>query len=150
MNISIKSFFSTSNQATAISIALLILRVVAGLAFMHHGWGKIQNPMAWMGPDAQVPAFLQLLAAVSEFGGGAAWILGFLTRLASLGISFTMIVAVLTHAVVLKHPFVNMTMAPGPSYELASVYLAISIVLITIGAGNFSLDKLLFKDTLTT
>lgn len=142
----IKSFFSTSNQSTAISTGLLVLRVVAGLAFIYHGWGKIQNPMAWMGPEAQVPGFLQLLAAVAEFGGGIAWILGLLTRLASLGLIFTMIVAVLTHAVMLKHPFVNMTMTPGPSYELAAVYLAISIVLITTGAGKFSLDKLFFKD----
>lgn len=145
----IKSFFSPSNQSTAISAGLLILRVVAGLAFIYHGWGKIQNPMAWMGPDAPVPGFLQLLAAVSEFGGGIAWILGLLTRLASIGMMFTMIVAVLMHAVMLKDPFVNMTMAPAPSYELAAVYLAISILLITIGAGKFSLDKVFFKDTLS-
>ncbi len=145
----VKCFFSTSNQSTAISAGLLILRVVAGLAFIYHGWGKIQNPMAWMGPDAPVPGFLQLLAAVAEFGGGAAWILGLLTRLASLGIMFTMVVAVLTHAVMLKDPFVNMTMAPGSSYEPAAIYLAVSILFLTIGAGKFSLDRLFFKDTLS-
>ncbi len=34
---------------------LLILRLVVGLAFNFHGYGKIQNPFGWMGPNAGVP-----------------------------------------------------------------------------------------------
>ena len=63
-------------------VVLLLIRLVMGYAFILHGWGKIQNPMGWMGPDATVPGVLQLLAAVSEFGGGIALIIGLLTRLA--------------------------------------------------------------------
>ena len=69
------------------SVGLLVLRLVMGAAFMHHGWGKIQNPMGWMGPEATMPAILQALAAISEFGGGLALIAGLLTRLGSLGIT---------------------------------------------------------------
>jgi len=61
------------------SAALLFLRLIAGTAFMFHGWGKIQHPLNWMGPEAPVPGVLQFLAAFSEFGGGLAWILGLLT-----------------------------------------------------------------------
>src|SRR5687768_2479580 len=76
-----------------LDLALLLLRLCAGLAFMFHGWGKITNPFGWMGPDAPVPSVLLGLAALSEFGGGLAWVLGLLTPLASAGIFFTMAVA---------------------------------------------------------
>src|ERR1044071_3379761 len=64
------------------AIGLLLIRLVVGSAFMLHGWGKIQHPFSWMGPESPVPGFFQLLAAISEFGGGLAWILGLLTPLA--------------------------------------------------------------------
>ena len=128
-----------------LSTGLLILRVIAGLAFMFHGYGKIQHPFNWMGPDASVPGILQALAAVSEFGGGLAWILGVLTPLASFGMACTMVVAVWLHAFKLNDPFV----AKGPgggSYELASVYLSLSILFLLAGPGRFSLDRLLFGE----
>jgi putative oxidoreductase len=128
-----------------VSTGLLLLRLVVGLAFMFHGYGKIQSPFGWMGPDAKIPGFFQMLAAVSEFGGGLAWMLGALTPLASFGIACTMAVAIYTHAVVMGDPFV----AGGPgkgSYEPASVYLCIAILLLLAGPGRFSLDRLLFGE----
>ena len=140
----VKRFFLVPSRKQSESTALLLLRLVAGAAFMIHGWGKIQTPFGWMGPSAPVPGFFQFLAALSEFGGGLAWILGLLTPLASLGIAFTMAVAVSTHAFVLKDPFVNPT--GGSSYELASVYFTVAILLILIGPGKFSLDSKLFGE----
>jgi putative oxidoreductase len=100
------------------SVGLLALRLVMGAAFILHGWPKIQNPVAWMGPDAPVPAILQAAAALAEFGGGMALIVGLLSRLASLGIATNMIVALgMVH---LPHgdPFVG---KPGKtSYEPAA------------------------------
>ncbi len=121
--------------------ALLLIRLVAGLAFVCHGWGKIQNPFGWMGPDAFAPGLFQSLAALSEFGGGLAWILGLLTPIASLGIGCTMAVAVCMHAFLRGDPFVS---AGGASYELAAVYLCLSILLIAAGPGRFSLDANIF------
>ncbi len=97
-----------------------------------------------MGPQSPVPGFFQLLAAISEFGGGIAWILGLLTPLAALGIGCTMTVAVSMHSMVLKDPFVNL--AGGPSFELASAYLCIAILLLVMGPGRFSLDSKLFGE----
>jgi len=137
-----KRFFTVPVHSTKEDVALLVLRVVAGIAFMMHGWGKIQHPTNWMGPDSPVPGVLQLLAAVSEFGGGLAWILGLLVPLASLGILFTMLVAAFTHAVVLKDPFVNLK--GGGSYEIASIYLCVALLLILMGPGQFSADRKIF------
>ncbi len=119
--------------------ALLLMRLVAGLAFVFHGWGKIQNPFGWMGPDAFAPGLFQGLAALSEFGGGIAWMIGLLTPLASIGIGCTMAVAVGTHLLG-GDPFVGR----GGSYELAAVYLCLSILFIASGPGRFSLDANFF------
>ncbi|WP_435019124.1 DoxX family protein [Tundrisphaera sp. TA3] len=124
------------------AVGLLALRLVAGSAMMFHGWGKIQNPMGWMGPDAKVPGILQFLAAFSEFGGGLAWILGLLTPIAAFGILCTMAVATFMVHIPAGHPFVG---KPGePSYEPALGYLAIALALMLVGPGRLSLDYILF------
>jgi len=115
---------------------------VAGVAMMMHGWGKIQNPFNWMGPMSSTPGILQALAAISEFGGGAAWVLGLLTPLFSFGIACTMAVAAYTHAITRGDPFV--AKMGGPSYELASLFFCIAIVLLFMGPGRLSVDRALF------
>lgn len=127
------------------SAGLLALRLVGGLAFMHHGYGKIQNPFGWMGPDSAIPGFFQGLAALSEFGGGLAWILGLLTPLASFGLACTMTVAVYFHAAVLHDPFASQGPGQG-AYEPAAVYLCVSLLLILAGPGRFSLDRAAFGE----
>ncbi len=125
------------------SVGLLLLRFVMGVAFMLHGWGKIWNPLHWMGPDAPIPAALQLLAAVAEFGGGIGLTVGGLTRLASLGIATVMGVALSVVHWPMGHPFVG---APGgPSYELPAVYLACALLFLILGPGRISVDALLFR-----
>jgi putative oxidoreductase len=138
----IKKFFSVREHSGSAGTALLATRVVAGLAFMMHGWPKTQNPFTWMGPDGFAPAALQALAALSEFGGGLAWLLGLLTPLAALGIASTMAVAFSTHTFVRGDPFVSMT--GGPTSELAAVYFCIALLLLAMGPGRFSLDRKLF------
>ncbi|MDY7093446.1 MAG: DoxX family protein [Acidobacteriota bacterium] len=138
----LKRFFVAPAHSTFTDVALLLLRFVAGLAFMFHGWDKIRQPFSWMGPDAAIPGIFQALAALAEFGGGLFWILGALTALASFGIACTMVVAVYFHAVIKGDPFVS---TGGGSYELALVYLVIAILFIATGPGRFSVDNKLFK-----
>ena len=123
-----------------VAVGVLLLRVVAGAGMMFHGWGKIQQPFRWLGADSGIPGWLQALAALSEFGGGAAWILGLLTPLASFGILCTMVKAVHLHAVVLKQPFVG----KDGSYELALLYLVVAVVLLLTGPGRLSFDAMIF------
>ncbi|HSO23067.1 MAG TPA: DoxX family protein [Chondromyces sp.] len=138
----IRRMFTVREHRMPVDGALLLLRLVAGLAFMFHGWGKIQNPFGWMGPDGFAPGFLQGLAALSEFGGGLAWMIGLAMPLASLGIAATMAVAATYHAALRGDPFV--AMGGGPSFELAAVYLCLALLLLATGPGRFSLDRLLF------
>ncbi|MEM7480829.1 MAG: DoxX family protein [Acidobacteriota bacterium] len=136
-----KKLFAVRAHSVKGDFGLFLLRIVAGLAFMFHGWPKIRNPFGWMGPDADMPGFLQALAAVAEFGGGLAWILGLLMPLASFGIACTMAVATHLHAIRLGDPFVNPS---GGSYELAAVYLAMAIMFLLMGPGRYSADRKLF------
>jgi putative oxidoreductase len=142
----LKRFLQPVPQSTLASVALFLIRVVAGAAFAFHGWGKIQTPFGWNPPESpiSIPVYFQFLAAISEFGGGIGWILGLLTPIASLGIGCTMAVAVYFHSMVLKDPFVNMT--GGSSYELALVFLAIALVIFVLGPGKLSLDKKIFGE----
>jgi len=127
------------NSAHRGSIAVLLLRLVAGVALMFHGWGKIQNPFHWMDKaPAHPPGFLQALAALSEFGGGLGLILGLLTPLCAIGILCTMAVAVYTH-VSRGDPFV--ARGPGGSYELAVLFLTIALALLFTGPGRYSIDQ---------
>lgn len=121
------------------ALALLALRVVAGPAFILHGWPKIQSAFSWMGEG--MPPWLQALAAFSEFGGGIAILIGLLTQLAALGIACVMLFAIFRVHIPMGDPFVGQG---GSSWELAAVYLAIMIALVLRGPGSVSLDALLF------
>jgi len=71
--LSVQTALWISGHSTMASIVLLLLRLVAGSAFILHGWQKVQNPVGWMGPESSIPGFFQFLAAISEFGGGIGW-----------------------------------------------------------------------------
>ena len=125
-------------------IGLLFVRLVLGTAFILHGWPKTENPLHWMDkmPNAP-PAFLQLMAVVAEVGGGALLIVGLLTPIATFLLTCDMIAAMaLVH---LPHGDPFIPAGNGPSYEKALVYLAVSVAVMLIGPGRFSLDGMLFK-----
>lgn len=139
-----KNFLYRSFVGGVAAWGLLLLRLVVGAALMLHGWGKIQNPFGWMGPDAPVPGVLQSLAALSEFGGGLALILGLLTPVAAFGIACTMATAILMVHVAGGDPFVNPPGRRGGSYELALTFFAVAVLTMLAGPGVLSLDYLLF------
>jgi putative oxidoreductase len=125
---------------------MLLLRVVAGAAFIMHGWSKTMQDgkftmFSWMGEQAGMPGFMQALAVAAELLGGAAWILGLLTPVASVGIIIVMLTAITTVHLPAGDPFVSMK---GHSYELALVYFAIGAVLLVVGPGIISVDGILF------
>ncbi len=124
------------------SFGLLALRLVAGTAMALHGWPKIQNMTAWMGPGARVPGVLQAAAAIAKCRGGTCWAAGFLTPVASLLILATMGVAIHRH-IGKGDPFVSMG---GPSWELAAIYASIAVTLLVLGPGMHSVDQAVFNN----
>jgi putative oxidoreductase len=137
----IKELFTVPEHSPSGDVALLVVRVLPGLAFMAHGWPKIQNPFGWQGANAFAPPIFQALAAVSEFGGGLAWTLGLLTPAACLGILSTMCVAFYHHTFRKGDPLIA---NGGASSELSRAYFSIALVLLAVGPGKFSIDRKLF------
>ena len=125
------------------AVGLLVVRLVAGIAMMLHGWPKVQHLTSWMPKEAPIPGPLQAAAALSEFLGGLAWALGLLTPIASFFLACTMAFAVFAVHVGQGHPFV--ASKPGaPSAEAAAGYLAIAVLLMLAGPGRLSIDAGLF------
>lgn len=125
------------------AVGLLFLRLTMGTAMVLHSLTKITKPFAWMDrpgqPPSPVPDILQALAALSEFGGGMALILGLLTPIAAFGIMCTMFVAAFSH-IQRGDPFVGRE----GSWESAGLYFVLSLMVILTGPGILSLDALLF------
>lgn len=124
------------------SVSLFLLRLIVGIALMFHGWGKIKDPTGWMGPEAPVHDVLEAAAAVAEFGGGVALILGLFTRPFALLVACTMATAAYMGHISKGDPFVN---PGGSSWELAAVYFVCALVFLLSGPGCLSLDALLFR-----
>jgi putative oxidoreductase len=138
--------------ATDDSIATAILRLVLGVIFFAHG---AQKMLGWFGGYGfsgtmgfftgmlHIPAPLAFLAIMAEFLGGIALLLGFLTRIAALGIGVNMLVAIMT----VHHAFgffMNWTGAQkGEGFEFHLLVLAIVAYLMIKGAGAFSVDRIL-------
>jgi putative oxidoreductase len=130
---------ATSRQ---INIGLTILRVVVGVIFLAHGSQKlfvfgfagVTGAFAQMGVPAA--GLLGPFVALVEFFGGLALITGLLTRLASLGLMSTMIVAIS-----LVHPKAGFFNPAGVEFPLS--LLASTLMLAVTGAGAWSIDGLI-------
>lgn len=123
-------------------IGLAVLRAVVGIIFIAHGGQKlfvyglegVGGGFAQMG--VPMAAVVGPFIAFLEFFGGIALVLGLLTRVASLGLAFTMVGAiVLVH---LKEGFFN-----PAGIEFPLLLLAAAVTLVITGAGRYSLDGLI-------
>jgi putative oxidoreductase len=137
------SLFSSPSKRQ-IDFGLALLRTIVGVIFVAHGGQKLFV----FGFDGVAGAFGQMgipmagiigpFVALVEFFGGLALITGLLTRLASLGLLSTMIVAIFT--VHLEKGF----FAPaGIEFPLSLV--GATALLVLTGAGSMSIDALLGK-----
>ncbi len=133
------------------SWAPIFARLTLGIIFFAHGSQKL---LGWFGgsgwsgtiqffEQSGVPAFLAVLLIITEFFGGIAIILGFFTRLAALGLTIAMLVAIfkvhLPNGFFLNW-FNVPNMGHGIEYSLALIGLSLS--LLVWGAGNLSVDQM--------
>jgi putative oxidoreductase len=143
----IRKLIATDNdRATA------ILRLVLGVIFFAHGAQKMlgwyggygfTGTMGFFTSVMHIPALFAFLAICAEFFGGLGLILGFLTRIAALGVFSNMIVAI-----AMVHGqfgfFMNWTGAQkGEGFEYHLLVLAVTTFLMIRGAGAASIDRML-------
>lgn len=131
-------------------IASLLLRVVAGLIFLPHGWSKIAGEggasafAADMAREYGIPLVLGHLAAWAEVAGAILLIAGLFTRIDALLLAGTMFVA----AFVVSLPDALFGVPPDAikafvilrGIETPLAMFAICTALVLTGGGRFSLD----------
>lgn len=123
--------------------APVLVRVVIGIVGAVHGWPKMKDLGAFIANvDKQgiplAPVF-GTAAALSEFLGGIALILGLFGRWAAFFFACTMAVAVF------KIHWANGFLAKGNGYEFPLVLLVAALSIVLSGSGPLSVDRILGK-----
>lgn len=138
--------------ATDPSWAIFVIRVILGVIFFAHGAQKVLGWFGGYGLQATAKYFnstglpLPLAYAVCfvEFLSGLGLIVGFLARLAGLGVAAVMIGAIVTvHG---RHGFfLNAELKPGKGHgiEFTLALLAMGVAVLIAGAGALSVDRLI-------
>jgi putative oxidoreductase len=136
---------ATPNDST-----LTIMRLVLGVTFFMHGAQKMlgwfggygfQGTMGFFTQQMGIPAPLAFLAICAEFFGGLGLILGLLSRIAALGITVNMLVAIAkVHSG--NGFFMNWSgQQKGEGFEYHLLAIALAVVVMIKGSGAFSIDR---------
>ncbi len=124
---------------------LLLLRLYWGYGFFEAGKGKLMNLDRTVGFFTQIniplPKLNAILAGSTECFGGLLLLVGLGSRLISIPLAFTMVVAYLTaHREELAMVFSDPEKFIGASPFL---FLLVSLIVMIFGPGLFSLDTLI-------
>ncbi|QYJ69448.1 DoxX family protein [Flavobacterium litorale] len=132
------NIFNTSYNQNLYDIGILLLRITVGCFMMTHGLHKLDMLMEGgvikfadpIGIGAKPSLILTVFA---ELVCSFLIVMGFAIRLAALPLIVTMLVIIfVVHA---KDGFTHK--------ELPALYLAIYVLLLIVGSGRFSVDRLI-------
>ena len=120
--------------------ALLIVRLTAGLLIILHGIGNLRSGYTFIGSvmeNAGLPPFFAYGSFIGEIVAPVLMILGFRARLASLVLTFTMLVAIfLAHA----GDILALNAFGGWAIELQAFYLSGGLAIFFSGAGKHAVS----------
>jgi putative oxidoreductase len=131
---------------------LFLLRLCFGYGFFKAGLGKLQNientAEYFAGLDIPLPTLNAYLAGSTECFGGLLLLLGAASRVVTIPLIFTMLVAYCTQHIDELRPL--WTLSDNGSYNPASFfkaapfpYLLTALIVLLFGPGAFSIDGLL-------
>jgi putative oxidoreductase len=124
-------------------LAPLLGRLAVGLLFLSTGWGKVHNIEKVTGFFEKLgipaPGFNAVLVGYSELICGTLLVLGLLTRLATIPLIVSMVIAILTAK---RGDIHNLFDLVGQD-ELT--YLVVLVIIAIIGPGSVSLDHPLVR-----
>lgn len=121
----------------------LLARIVVGWIFVESGWGKMHNidkvAEFFVSLNLPAPVFQAHLVAYTELVAGFLVLIGLATRAASIPLSITMVVAILTAKAEEIHELSDL-------FAMSEfLYIVLFIWLIIEGAGAISVDHHLSK-----
>jgi putative oxidoreductase len=124
---------------------LFVLRFYWGLSFAQTGWGKLMNLERTAGffADLGIPApkLNAIMAGSIECFGGALLLVGLFSRVVSVPLSITMIVAYITA----DREALQAIFSDTEKFVTAApfLFLLASVIVLAFGPGKLSLDHLL-------
>jgi putative oxidoreductase len=137
------ALWSLGERAVALAkkldgVALLVARLTVGVLFVSTGWGKVHNLAKVTSFFAELgipmPGLNATVASYTELVCGSLLVIGLASRLASLPLVVTMIVAIVTA----KRAEVN---GLADLFGLVEwTYIALLLVIAAVGPGLVSLD----------
>jgi len=132
-----------ADDADAVNLALLLLRVTVGAVMLAHGvnhvvgGGRIAGTARWFESLGMRPGRVHAwLASGTEIGAGTLLLLGLLTPVAAAGVVGVMVVAwIANHA---GHGF--FIFRPGEGWEYVMTLAAVGLCIGVLGPGEWSVD----------
>lgn len=144
----LRAIFRTDDDASA-----LVARLALGIVILPHGLQKLLGMFGGAGFTATVdyfvssglPAFLAVLIIIGEALGSLGLILGFLSRVAALGITIIMLGAILTVHIKFGF-FMNWAgTQAGEGFEFHILAIGLALVVLIKGGGLWSVDASITK-----
>lgn len=136
----LKRYLQTTIDASRAHLGILLLRLMAGGFMLAHGYPKLMKllsgDMKFADPLGLGSGLSLGLTVFSEFFCALMIIIGLGTRLFSLPLAFTMLIAA----------FVIHGADPFGKKELALIYMGMYLILYLLGSGKYSVDHMLSKD----
>ena len=136
-----KNLFNASYPMKCRSWGLLVLRTVAGIIFVLHGYGKLTgNPSLELfsgmvaGIGFPAPMFFAWVVALTELLGGIALLLGIFVKPATFLLGIVMIIA-----------FTAIKKFQLPMGDPDLALLGVVIALYSMGPGRFSIEAHMCK-----
>lgn len=144
----INSLLSTKDDTGA-----FIARIILGIVILPHGLQKLLGMFGGDGFSATVdyfvgsgiPAFVAILIIIGESFGALGLILGFLSRIAALGITLIMLGAIFM--VHLPNGFFMNWFGSkaGEGYEYHILAVGLGLIVLIKGGGLWSVDRAIIK-----
>jgi putative oxidoreductase len=140
-----KSIFATHINPSKVHLALLLLRIIVACTMLFHGIPKLEKLLTgdftFRDPIGIGTGPSLALAVFAEVGCSLLLLIGLGTRLATIPLIITMLVA----------GFIAHANDPITTKDLILLYLLIYSVLLLLGSGKYSIDNMLSKhNTLPT
>jgi putative oxidoreductase len=124
-------------------LAPLLGRLAVGLVFMSTGWGKVHNiekvTAFFTSLGIPAPHFQATLVGYSELLCGTGLVVGLLTRLATVPLMVSMIVAILTAKWSELHGLFDLV-----GFD-EFTYLVVLLMIAILGPGPWSIDAILVR-----
>lgn len=135
-----KKILYSSLSPRYLNLGILILRIVAAVFMLTHGWPKLNRlieggDIKFADPIGMGPILSLVLVVFAEFVCSILIGIGLWTRLASIPLMITMAVAA----------FIQHGDDPFARKELALLYLAVYIFLLISGSGKYSFDYIFYR-----